>query len=87
MNVSPILEITSLKLFLHPIGQDDEQPIISYSGDSTKAPSIPYKAIFTSMPFYAILIAHTAQNWSFYTLLSELPTYMNQILHFDIKEV
>jgi len=68
------------------IGQDDEQPIISISGDSTKAPPIPYRAIFTSMPFYAILIAHTAQNWSFYTLLSELPTYMSQILHFNIRE-
>merc|ERR1719244_1855832 len=39
------------------IGQDDEQPIISFSSVTTKAPPIPYRAIFTSMPFYAILIA------------------------------
>jgi len=26
-----------------------------------------------------------AQNWGFYTLLTELPTYMKNILHFDIK--
>jgi len=48
---------------------------------------IPWKKIVTSIPVWAILIAHCCQNWGFYTLLTELPTYMKQILHFDIKTV
>jgi len=68
------------------LDQDDQQPIIFVSSYPTKAPPIPYKAIFTSVPFYGILIAHTCQNWGFYTLLAELPSYMSHILHFDIKE-
>ena len=66
---------------------DDDVPIISVRSRRPKSLPIPYKAIFTSVPFYAILIAHCCQNWGFYTLLTELPTYMSKILHFDIKEV
>ena len=63
----------------------DDVPIISVTTRPKRYP-IPYKAIFTSVPFYAILIAHCCQNWGFYTLLTELPTYMNKILHFNIRE-
>ena len=69
------------------IGHDDEEPIITISNDQSKSPAIPFKAIFTSIPFWAIMVAHSCQNWGFYTLLAELPTYMSRILHFDIKEV
>ena len=64
---------------------DDKQPIIDTV--VKKKPKIPIRAIFTSRPFYAILIVHCAQNWGFYTLLTELPTYLNEILHFNLKEV
>lgn len=43
--------------------------------------------MLTSMPVLAILVAQTAQGWGLYTLLTELPTYMKTILHFDIKAV
>ena len=69
------------------IGHDDEEPIITIVNDPPKSPKIPFKAIFTSIPFWAIMVAHSCQNWGFYTLLAELPTYMSRILHFDIKEV
>ena len=65
---------------------DDKEPIIVIE-DSRKKPKIPLKAIFTSVPFYAILIAHCCQNWGFYTLLTEMPTYLKNILHFNIKTV
>ncbi|XP_068220663.1 putative inorganic phosphate cotransporter isoform X1 [Palaemon carinicauda] len=50
-----------------------------------KAPPIPLKAIFTSMPFWAIMVVHFGQNWGFFTLLTELPTYLKNIQHFDMK--
>lgn len=50
-------------------------------------PPIPYKRIMTSLPFYAILFAHMGQNYGYETLMTELPTYMKQVLRFSIKEV
>ena len=32
-------------------------------------------------------MVHVGQNWGSYTLLTELPTYMKNILHFDIANV
>ncbi|XP_068633318.1 putative inorganic phosphate cotransporter [Battus philenor] len=46
--------------------------------------SIPWSKFFTCLPLWAILIAQCGQSWLFYTQLTELPTYMNNILHFDI---
>ena len=48
---------------------------------------MPWKSFFTSLPFWAILIAHMGQNYGYETLMTELPTFMKQILHFNIKSV
>ncbi|TSK22712.1 Sialin [Bagarius yarrelli] len=47
---------------------------------------IPWRSIFMSVPLWAIVVAHFSYNWTFYTLLTLLPTYMNDILGFSIKE-
>ncbi|XP_018561089.1 putative inorganic phosphate cotransporter [Anoplophora glabripennis] len=44
----------------------------------------PWLSIATSLPFFAILIAHCGQNWGFWTLLMEIPSYMENILKFKI---
>lgn len=36
----------------------------------------PWKAFFTSMPFYAIIASHFSENWGFYTLLTQLPSFL-----------
>jgi len=36
---------------------------------------------------WAVLIAHCGQNWGFFTLLTEMPSFMNSILKFDLKSV
>ncbi|RWS19996.1 putative inorganic phosphate cotransporter-like protein, partial [Leptotrombidium deliense] len=46
----------------------------------------PWKSILTSVPVWALVIAHFGQNWGFYTLLFQLPTYFDTILGFNIKE-
>ncbi|XP_067000876.2 vesicular glutamate transporter 2 [Anabrus simplex] len=46
----------------------------------------PWKKFATSMPVYAIVVAHFCENWGFYTLLTQLPTFMKDTLHFDLKE-
>ncbi|GBN88706.1 Putative inorganic phosphate cotransporter [Araneus ventricosus] len=47
--------------------------------------SIPWKDIFTSLPMWACIIAHIGHNFGFLILLTEMPTYLSGILHFDIK--
>lgn len=49
-------------------------------------PPVPWRRVFTSLPFLAILVAHTCSNWGWYMLLIELPFYMKQVLKFSIKE-
>lgn len=71
----------------HPrISKTERQMIETSMGVSTTAPklSVPWKAIWTSMPVWAIIVAHTCSNWGWYMLLVKLPTYMRYILKFDI---
>ncbi|CAG0900572.1 unnamed protein product, partial [Cyprideis torosa] len=51
---------------------------------TAQAQPIPYREIVKSWPFWAILVAHFGQNWGFYTLLTEIPTYLNNVLRVDL---
>ncbi|XP_065897730.1 sialin-like isoform X2 [Dysidea avara] len=51
-----------------------------------KDPSTPWKEIFTSPPFLGIVLAHFSGMWAFYTLLTCLPTFLDQTLCLDIKK-
>lgn len=53
---------------------------------SSSAGHIPWGAIVTSRPLWAIVVAHFSYNWTFYTLLTLLPTYMNDVLGFSIQQ-
>lgn len=46
---------------------------------------IPWRKLLLCLPFWALLINHTAGNWAFYTLLTWLPSYMKEVLNFDVK--
>ena len=46
---------------------------------------VPWKAILTSLPFWALLVARTAHSWGFSTLQAEIPSYMNGVLGMDMK--
>ncbi|XP_066258483.1 putative inorganic phosphate cotransporter isoform X1 [Euwallacea similis] len=49
-------------------------------------PPIPWISILKSLPFWAILLAHMGHNYGYETLMTELPTYMKQVLHFSLKD-
>ncbi|XP_050665773.1 sialin [Leptidea sinapis] len=53
---------------------------------SHKNMSVPWKQVFTSGPFLAIVVAHACSNWGWYMLLIELPFYMKQVLKFNMTE-
>lgn len=83
-------KVVALKIILCPIF-DSGKNIINMSSKTYyyvkgKVPT-PWKAIFSSMPFWAILAGHIGHAWGLYTLLHELPSYLKNMLHFEIREV
>ncbi len=48
---------------------------------------MPWKMIFKSVPVWALVITHFGQNWGFYTLLTQMPNYLKNVLNFDLKSV
>lgn len=48
---------------------------------------MPWKKMLTSLPVWAIIIAHGSNVTCYFTITNQLPTYMKYILHYNIKEV
>ncbi|KAF8787065.1 sialin-like [Argiope bruennichi] len=70
----------------HPrISQAELTLIQTGKVENREVPPIPWKKVLTSVPVWILMITHFGQNWGFYTFLTELPTYLSSILHFDIK--
>jgi ACS family sodium-dependent inorganic phosphate cotransporter-like MFS transporter 6/7/8 len=53
---------------------------------SQKIPT-PWKSIFLSLPMWAIFVASCGASWGSFTLLTEIPSYMDNIMDFNISEV
>ena len=47
----------------------------------------PWKKILTSGAVWAILLANACGNYGAYMIMTQIPTYMKDVLHFDIKSV
>lgn len=70
------------------ISQEEKNYIISSLGGYNKknvSKTVPWRQVFRSKPFLAILITHFCNNFGWYMLLIELPSFMNHILKFDIS--
>lgn len=76
----------------HPtIDPQERLYILSGIGEQQTDPnaaneSTPWFQILTSGPVWAILVTQCGQAWMFYTQLTEMPTYMTNMLHFNIEE-
>ncbi|XP_063624676.1 putative inorganic phosphate cotransporter [Cydia splendana] len=46
---------------------------------------MPWLSLLTSMPFISLIIVHCCQHWGFWTLMTEIPSYMSQVLGVNIK--
>nr|XP_023022082.1 putative inorganic phosphate cotransporter [Leptinotarsa decemlineata] len=64
-------ELNFIESFKEPIG---------------KKPPTPWKSIVTSVPIWAVLCSQVGTVWGYNTLLSEIPTYMNKIIGFNMKQ-
>ncbi|XP_049873026.1 putative inorganic phosphate cotransporter isoform X2 [Pectinophora gossypiella] len=45
----------------------------------------PWRSIWTSLSFISLIVVHCGHNWGFWTLMTEIPSYMSQVLGVDIK--
>ncbi|KAB0797496.1 hypothetical protein PPYR_08489 [Photinus pyralis] len=50
----------------------------------TRIAKHPWRSIFTSISVWAIIVAHFSENWGNYTLLTQLPMFMRDALHFQL---
>ncbi|GFO16202.1 vesicular glutamate transporter 2 [Plakobranchus ocellatus] len=55
-------------------------------GALRKVRRVPWVAMFTSGPLWAIIICHVCNNYVNYTFQSSMPMFMKESLNFDIKE-
>ncbi|XP_028047518.1 putative inorganic phosphate cotransporter isoform X2 [Monomorium pharaonis] len=51
----------------------------------TQKMKTPWKEIFTSVPMWALIIVHCGQNWGYWTLLTEIPSYMTGVLNYKVE--
>lgn len=65
---------------------------MSHASEVSNAPEVPkdqlptpWLAFLTSPAFLVLIVAHSVHNWGFWTLLTEIPSYMKNILGKDIK--
>ncbi|KAF2893497.1 hypothetical protein ILUMI_12679 [Ignelater luminosus] len=63
-----------------------ETKIAEGSGSGIKPSRVPWKAIFVSMPVWAIVVTHGCSVFGYFTVVNQLPTYMKEVLHFNIKK-
>jgi len=73
----------------HPRISVAERQYIERSMESCETsvkPPTPWIKIATSLPVWACSLAHFANNWGFYTLVTCLPMYMHDVLQFDMTQ-
>ena len=75
------------------ISKTEKSYIIAETKDSAlsskdkKNKRTPFIEIISCRAFYGLLITHTCSNFGTYLFLTQLPSYMSEILNFDIKSV
>ncbi|KAJ8967618.1 hypothetical protein NQ314_002736, partial [Rhamnusium bicolor] len=72
----------------HPFISDKEK---IYLGEQIanvphKEKVIPWKAILSSWPIWALVVAQIGHDWGFFTMVTDLPKYMKDVLHFNVKQ-
>ncbi|KAK6050696.1 transporter, major facilitator family protein, partial [Cooperia oncophora] len=83
--------LTFEKPAFHPTISQDEKKYIEdaighVSASHPTIRSIPWKAIVTSKPVWAIIVANFARSWTFYLLLQNQLTYMKEALDMNISD-
>ncbi|XP_067658752.1 uncharacterized transporter slc-17.2-like [Haliotis asinina] len=68
------------------ISKRERNYIISSIGEKQEKFSTPWAALLKSPATWACLTAQVCSNWITYTLLTNIPTFLKEVLDFDIAE-
>ncbi|XP_053607833.1 putative inorganic phosphate cotransporter [Plodia interpunctella] len=75
----------------HPFISDAEKKFLNENVESlisTKKQQLdptPWKALLRSVPLWALIVAAIGHDWGYFTMVTDLPKYMTDVLKFDIK--
>ncbi|XP_026495997.1 sialin [Vanessa tameamea] len=72
----------------HPRISDTERNYLmkALPQDTNKGHSaVPWRRMLLSAPVWAIVVTHGASVFGYFTVVNQLPTYIESILHYDIK--
>ncbi|XP_075973406.1 putative inorganic phosphate cotransporter [Anticarsia gemmatalis] len=75
----------------HPYISDSEKKFLNQNVDAlihTKEKAldpIPWKALLRSVPLWSLIIAGIGHDWGYFTMVTDLPKYMTDVLKFNIK--
>ncbi|GBP33624.1 Putative inorganic phosphate cotransporter [Eumeta japonica] len=71
----------------HPFISDQERKYLEEALGSSRSihtTAIPWKAITTSVPLWALVCAQIGHDYGYFTMVTDLPKYMTGVLKFDI---
>ncbi|XP_045497490.1 putative inorganic phosphate cotransporter [Colias croceus] len=72
----------------HPFISHEElehlNKVIPRADETSRKDPVPWKAILRSPAAWALLFAGVGHDWGFYTMVSDLPKYMHDVLKFNI---
>jgi len=74
----------SVLLAFAPASAKQDQ-LVRHENTSQSESRTPWLKLLTKVPFLAIFSAHFSMNYSWYLLLSWIPTYIQKELHIDLK--
>lgn len=52
-----------------------------------KLPLTPWIKIITSAPVWGLIVAQVGHDWGLFTIITDLPKYMKQVLRYSVAEV
>ncbi|XP_060521750.1 putative inorganic phosphate cotransporter [Cylas formicarius] len=72
----------------HPFITEKEKIYLGKHIDniSSEEKIVPWRAILTSGPIWALVVAQIGHDWGFFTMVTDLPKYMKDVLHFNVKQ-
>lgn len=72
----------------HPFISDKERTFLAESTKehtNRKIPPVPWRYVLTSVPIWALVAAQIGHDWGLFTMVTDLPLYMSNVLHFSIR--
>ncbi|KAH9701642.1 Sodium-dependent phosphate transport protein 1 [Citrus sinensis] len=64
----------------------EKKLIVSSCASKEPVKTIPWGLILSKPPVWALIVSHFCHNWGTFILLTWMPTYYNQVLHFNLTE-